>query len=154
MAKKKFYSYCSITPDGRLQIEKRDVFVENLIQFAGVKCKITIEKLYDKHSNNQREYYFAVVVPCCQEGILAEWNDVYTRDETHLLLKENLLYDTKVNERTGEILKIPRSISNLDLMEMIDYIERCINLIAEFFGIIVPPADKDNRVNTGKVLSV
>ena len=145
MSKKKIQTYCSVSESGELRVEKRDLFVDNLKNLAGCKCKVTVEKLYDKHTNSQREYYFAVVIPCCKDGIETEWGDFYTTDEVHLLLKENCLYDTRVNESTGEILHIPKSISGLDIVEMIDYIERCIKLIGEFFCIEVPPSDKNWR---------
>ncbi len=142
---KKVWTFCSVSELGELKVEKRDLFVKNLTKFAGVRCKITVEKLYEKHSDEQRSYYFGVLIPCCQEGIETEWGEVYTVDETHLLLKENCLYDTKTNEKTGEIIKVPKSLSALDLVEMIEYIERCIKLISDFFNIEVPPASKTWR---------
>lgn len=153
MAKKKIHTYCTPTEEGRITVEQRDLFVENTKGFAGYRCRLTLEKLYTKHSPNQREYYFAVVVFCAMQGLEAETGDLYTPDEAHIFLKTNCLYDTMTDKETGEIIKIIKSIASLDIVEMIEFIDRCIKVIEVFFHIPVPTATKDWR-NVEKVLEL
>jgi hypothetical protein len=145
--KKKVSTYCTPTKDGKLNAEQRDRFVDNIKLLAGERCKITVEKLYNKHSPDQREYYFAVVCQCAIEGLEAINDETYTKDEAHEFIKTNCLYDTKVDEQTGEIIRVPKSISTLDLIEMIEYIERASRFVEQWLKVQVPPANREWRNN-------
>lgn len=145
--KKKLIAFCEVTPDGNFInfIDKVKFVTALIVNFAGCKIKLTIEKIYPDKTKQQTAYYFAVVIPFCIQGIEETWGEKFTLNQAHLMLKENFLYYTKVNEHTGEIIKIPKSLSECDIIETIDYIESCIKFIGEWFGIAVPEADKNWR---------
>lgn len=143
--KHKPYTYATITNGKITYMLNKDKFNEALLKFEGQRVKLTVEKIYENYTSNQREYYFAVVIPCCQQGIQEQWGENYTPEQAHIMLKENLLFTEKVNNTTGEVIRLPRSITELDIIEMIEFIEHCIKFIAEWFCIAVPEADKNWR---------
>ena len=142
--KKKLIAFCEVSPEGKFVnfIDKHKFNDALKVNYAGCKTKITVEKIYPDKTRQQTAYYFAVVIPFCIQGIEETWGETFTLNQAHLMLKENFLYYTKVNEQTGEIIKIPKSLSECDIIEAIDYIENCIKFIGEWFGITVPEADK------------
>ena len=150
--KKKVSTLCKINEKGEIKAVKREVFQQKLQQsFVGEDCILTVEKLYEGKTDNQREYYFAVVVKCCIEGIFDMWGEVYNKGDAHEFLNSNLLYDSLINESTGEVIRKPKSIRDCDIVEMAEYIDRCIAFIFENFNIHVPPANKDWRMDENKL---
>ena len=144
---KKLIAFCEVSPEGKFInfIDKVKFIIALCVHFAGCKVKLTIEKIYPKKTNKQTAYYFAVVIPFCIQGIDETWGEAYTEQQAHIMLKENFLYTTKVNESTGEIIKLPKSLADCDILEAIEYIDKCVAFIAEWFGIEVPVADKNWR---------
>jgi hypothetical protein len=91
---KKLTTYGNIV-NGTLKIAKREQFYQSIAQAKDCKIKLTVEKIYNKRSNKQNNYYFGVIIDC--------YLDCVNEAEGRPLGIEFL------NKATGEIIYIPLS---------------------------------------------
>lgn len=91
----------------------------------------------DKRSSQQNRYYFGIVVPMIQKGILDLGTEL-TKDETHEFLKSRFNSVDIVNEGTGEVISVPRSTTGLNKEQFSQYIEKIQRFASEFLGIVIP----------------
>ncbi len=127
----------------RIDVDREELTRELLAMRDG-PVTLSITRLRAKHSPEQRGYYFGVVVQYAMEATGFE-----TRVTTHEVLKAQCL-DPEV-ARTGENgrivngLIIGGSISQLDTLEMHEYIERCRAWLFEKLNCPTPDPDPDYR---------
>ena len=75
---------------GKLKISYRDRFTEAIKALPDGRYKLTLEKVYNKRSNLQNGYYWAVVVPMVQDGLLDAGYKV-NKEEKHDFLKSKFI---------------------------------------------------------------
>lgn len=92
----------------------------------------------NSRSGNQNRYYWGVIVESFRHGAKEEWGEFLSKQDAHETLKANCLFQEKVNETTGEIIRIIGSTTENDTWDQEEYHDKCRNLIQEFFGITVP----------------
>lgn len=105
--------------------------------FGSHDCdKAIIEIMEDKDSRSTK-----------QNRLYWEWINVigtetgYTKDETHMLLRDKFLGYNEVTTKKGETIKELRSTTKLKVGEMKDYLEQ-IDIFASEYGIVLPrPSD-------------
>jgi hypothetical protein len=88
-----------------------------------------------QRSNNQNAYYHGVIVSIWQNILLTEWGDHYSKQETHEFLKYNCNYIEKVNEQTGEIVRMSKSTTENTTTDQEIFHDRCRKLALEMFGV-------------------
>jgi hypothetical protein len=118
--------------------QNRPLILKALKAFEGINITITIAKRKKQRSNNQNAYYWAVIVVFWQNILLTEWGDVYSKDQTHEFLKYNCNYIEKVNEETGEILRISKSTTENSTVEQELLCTNARNLALEMFNTVIP----------------
>ena len=111
---------------------------ECLKAMEGKTIELTLEVRRNKRSNQQNSYYWSVIVPIFKNILKEEWGELRTIKETHEFLKYNCNYKEKVNEDTGEILKLARSTKDNDTKVQEEFHERCRQLAFEMFNITIP----------------
>ena len=111
---------------------------ECLKAMGGKTIELTLEVRRNKRSNQQNSYYWSVIVPIFKNILKEEWGELRTIKETHEFLKYNCNYEEKVNEDTGEILKLARSTKDNDTKVQEEFHERCRQLAFEMFNITIP----------------
>lgn len=104
---------------------------------------LTFDKPKKKRSNSQNAYYWGILIPLTQKGIFETWGEVYSIDKTHSYLKENFCFYEKVNESTGEIIKVPKSTTENTTTEMEVYHSEIRNHLQEWFNITAPLPNED-----------
>jgi len=123
--------------DGTLKVSRRSEFVEALNGFEGKEITITVEKKKKERSLQQNAYYWGVVIPLTQTGLI-ETGNKFSKEETHELLKYKFLQQEKVNEETGEIFKYLGGSSELTTTQFMEYILDIQQWAAEYLNIQVP----------------
>lgn len=104
----------------------------------GTRFSVVFTRKGNRRTHSQNAYYWAVIVESFRHGALQEWGEYIDKQEAHESLKSNCLYHEKINETTGEIIRIIRSTTENDTWDQDEYHTKCRNLIYEFFGIDVP----------------
>ena len=102
--------------------------------------KMTLTRQRFKRTLDQNAYYWVAVVTPFVEWLEDEWGDKIEPEQAHEMLKQRIL-GVKYKEIAGQPLAIPPSSRNLDIEEFSIYVEKCIQWLAEFCGIVVVPSD-------------
>jgi hypothetical protein len=117
----------------------RPIFMEYFKGFPEeTQFKVEFRRIGANRSNQQNRYYWGVIVEAFRYGVQQQWGDYIGKQEAHETLKSNCLYTERINEDTGEVLRIIGSTSENDTGEQEVYHEKCRRLIMDYFGIEVP----------------
>ena len=117
--------------------------------FEGKEVVITIDRLKKKRSNNQNSYYWGVLIPLTKKAILDTWGEVWSIEKTHSYLKENFCFYEKVNESTGEVIKVPKSTTENTTTEMEFYHLEIRKHLLEWFNVDAPEPNENLTLNYG-----
>ncbi len=93
-----------------------------------------------KRTLDQNSYYWVGVVAPFADWLQDEWGDKIEPEQAHEMLKQRIL-GVQYREIAGQPLAIPPSSRTLDVEEFSEYVEKCIQWLAEFCGIVVIPSD-------------
>ena len=105
--KKEYYGKIS---EGQLWIINRPRFDEDILTQNDMNVKMTVEQIVPSRSQQQLRYYYGVVVPMVHERLRFLGWDV-NKEDTHRYLTDRFIYDEIPNSETGEIIKVPKSMS-------------------------------------------
>ena len=132
--------------DGKFKVN-RTLIVEAIKLFNGKNVKVTISKIYKKRTEKQNDFYWYIWIPIFQELIMAEWGEYKTKNEVHEILKTNCNYIEKVNEQTGEVLKISRSTTELSSAEWeFEFKNRVRQFALDFFNTTLPEPNEQLKL--------
>jgi len=121
------------------------------IRNGEIQNKSQVKKLFDqlhdgkwlieigqanKRSDQQNRYYWAVVVPMVQHGIMDLGTEL-TKEETHDFLKARFNY-SEIASTEGELMQVPRSTTILNKEAFSHYILKIQIFASEFLGIVIP----------------
>jgi hypothetical protein len=121
------------------KLARNRTFLANCIkEFNGKEIVIKIGLKTKRHSDLQRGYYFGVIVSLIREAVFNEWGDKMDSNEVHELLKLNCNWKEKVNEDTGECIRIAGSIKEHTTTDQEVYHEECRRWAKEWFNIDIP----------------
>ena len=109
-------TYFGKVENGVLKLRARKQFDEDIKNFEGKDVEITLERKKSKRSDNQNRYYFGVVVQLIMERFKELGHDV-SKEDTHVFLRSRFLYTEIVDEKSGEIMRIPKSTTELNKMD-------------------------------------
>lgn len=105
----------------------------------GREIQVIFKQKTNKRTNAQNNYYWGVIVPIFRNAMLEEWGELYSKEEVHEFLKFNCNYKEKVNEDTGEIIRVTISTTENTTISQNEFFIRCSNLCKEFFNRDIPP---------------
>jgi len=121
----------------------RTTVLNAIKSFEGKEVVITIDRLKKKRSNNQNSYYWGVLIPLTKKAILDTWGEVWSVDKTHSYLKENFCFYEKVNESTGQVIKVPKSTTENTTTEMEFYHLEIRKHLLEWFNVDAPEPNEN-----------
>ena len=127
----------------------RTTVLNAIKSFEGKEVVITIDRLKKKRSNNQNSYYWGVLIPLTKKAILDTWGEVWSIEKTHSYLKENFCFYEKVNESTGEVIKVPKSTTENTTTEMEFYHLEIRKHLLEWFNVDAPEPNENLTLNYG-----
>lgn len=135
-----FESKVKITGEMPIPWQSRERMV-NLFAIDDVLVEVTIKRKRKKRSLNQNAYYHGVVVQMLTEAF-NDQGESFTTDDVHIILRGKFLRITKRNLATNEVFEYIQSTTKLKTHEFVLYVDKCIQLGAEWFGIAIPPPHK------------
>lgn len=124
-------------------VRNRKLLVDALNSFENSNVVISIQKERIKRSVSQNNYYFGVIVSLIQEGLKDMTGEIYSKEETHSFLKSQFNFKELINEKTGEILKLPKSTTDNSTTEMEIYHEQIRNFALDFLNVRIPLPSED-----------
>jgi len=134
--------YGSVTADGKIKIPKA---FENQVAkiFPGMEIEITIERRQKKRSLNSNAFFHGPIIEAATKGF-AEHGEILTLVEVKEFFKFRFLRVQKIDDQTGEVLyEYSKQTSKLKPHEMCIFIENCIDFMAQFLGVVLPPTEKE-----------
>jgi hypothetical protein len=99
---------------------------------------LTFEKPKKKRSNNQNNFYWGVLIPISKNAIKESWGEVWSKEQTHNFFKTRFNYTEKVNETTGEVVKIPKSTTENTTTQQEEYYLQIREFLQEWFNVTAP----------------
>lgn len=141
--------------NGKIFMPAKETFLYLLSQFKGKSFLFKLVKISKRNASNlQFAYYFPVVVYRFMLEANLQGNDFADLEESHQALKE--IFADKYFRKTksyvypdGTTKKVIYKIgcSDLDTIQMCDYVDDCINFIKEFYDYQCPEPDKKWKLN-------
>jgi hypothetical protein len=126
----------SSVKDGVL-VTNRKYIADVIKTFEGQNIIISIEKRRKKRSNNQNAFYW-LVIDMMRDGFNNTLGENVGVQEVHEFLKNRFLFKEIVNENIGEVVKMPKSTTELSTIEFEEYLENIRAFGLEFLGITIP----------------
>lgn len=133
---KKTITYGQIK-EGRLHIFKRSQLDEIIKNTVDCYIVITFEKKRKKRSIMQNSYYFGVIINDFCNGYYEMTGEKIEPEQAHEILKLKCNYKEVVNQKTGEVLQVPGTTTELSTTGFEEYLEDCRKFIYEWFGITI-----------------
>ena len=111
----------------------------------GELVDVTVAPHEVEHTDPQRGYYFGVVVPYAQQGML-EQGTRQSKDDTHAWLMWHLAPDERTTVKYGQHEHVMRaSFAKFSKARVKQHIDACIQWIAEEFSLAVPEPSAYHR---------
>jgi hypothetical protein len=107
-------------------------------QFNGMDVLLTFDKPKKKRSNKQNNFYWGVLIPISKNAIKESWGEVWSKEQTHNFFKTRFNYTEKVNETTGEVVKIPKSTTENTTTQQEEYYLQIREFLQEWFNVTAP----------------
>lgn len=125
-----------------------------LAEYPNGEYKIKLSRVCKGRTLPQNAYLWGVVYPILIQGYKQTGIDVceaniQTPDLMHEYLKDQICDKDYVNYETGEIVRIPRDTSMMNINEFTTYLQE-LNKIANELDIVIPPPDKNWKINNNK----
>lgn len=125
----------------------RKALNEAIQQHNGKEVTITIQRKKKTRSNLQNAFYFGVIVKLIQNAIKEQWGERKSIDEVHEFLKQNLHFTEKVNESTGEIIRLAKSTTVDSTTDFMVYLDEISKFGKEWFNIDVPEPNQQIEID-------
>lgn len=139
----------SITTDVHNGIIKRNrnLVAEAIQSFEGKTIILTIERQTKKRSNNQNAYYHGVLIPILKNCIKNSWGEIWSSERCHDFCKMQFNFKEKINEETGEIIRLPKSTTENTTTAQEEYHAEIRNFIKEWFSVDCPLPNQEITLN-------
>lgn len=138
MPERELTSFVEVHEDGTVSERWLSRFVTDLRAFAGSRVMIRAQRKRKLRSLAQNRYYWGVIVEAFRYGAEYTWGETISKDQAHETLKANCLFTEKVNESTGEVIRLVGTTTKNSTFNQEEYHDKCRAFIAEWFGMQVP----------------
>jgi hypothetical protein len=116
-------------------------------EFEAMDVLLTFEKPKKKRSNNQNSYYWGLLIPITQNAIKDSWGEIWTKEKVHDFYKLHFNFVEKVNEETGEVIKIQKSTTENTTSQQEEYHAQIRQFLKEWFNVDAPLPNEDITLN-------
>jgi len=124
--------------------------VLNAIQYFNNKdVVISFHKPKKTRSNNQNAFYWGIVIPLVQNGLLEATGKLRSADNIHykILLPLFAPVNEIVNKETGEVVEEKLTSSDLTTTQFMEFILEVQKWSAEFLNVDIPNPNEENLLN-------
>lgn len=127
----------------------RNLVLNAIKYFNDKDVVIAFSKPKKSRSNNQNRFYWGVVLPLVQNGLLEATGELRSCDNIHykILLPLFAPLNEIVNKDTGESLNERLTSSEMTTTQFCEYIMEVQKWGAEFLGIDIPSPNEENLLN-------
>lgn len=127
----------------------RNLVLNAIKTFNNKDVVISFSKPKKNRSNNQNRYYWGLVLPLIQNGLLEATGELRSVDNIHYKILLPLFAPTNeiVNKDTGECITERLTSSDLTTTQFCEYIIEIQKWSAEFLGIDIPSPNEENLLN-------
>lgn len=127
----------------------RNLVLNAINYFNGKNVVISFSKVKKSRSNNQNRFYWGVVIPLIQNGLLEATGDLRSADDIHykILLPMFAPINEIVNKDTGEIIIERLTSSDLTTTQFMEYIMEIQKWASEFLNIDIPNPNEETLLN-------
>ena len=125
----------------------RNLVLEAIKSFEGKTIILTIERQTKKRTNNQNAYYHGVLIPILKNAIKDSWGEVWSSERCHEFCKMQFNFTEKVNEETGEIIRMPKSTTENTTTAQEEYHSEIRNFIKDWFEVDCPLPNEEIILN-------
>ena len=127
----------------------RNLVLNAIKYFNGKDVVITFSKPKKSRSNNQNRFYWGVVLPLVQNGLLYATGELRSVDNIHykILLPLFAPLNEIVNKDTGECISERLTSSEMTTTQFMEYIMEVQKWSAEFLSIDIPNPNEENLLN-------
>lgn len=127
----------------------RNLVLNAINHFNGKQITVTFSKLKKIRSNNQNSFYWGVVLPLVQNGLLEATGELRSSENIHYRILLPLLAPTVdlINKDTGEIITEKLTSSEMTTTQFMEYILEIQKWAAEFLGINIPNPNEETMLN-------
>ena len=127
----------------------RNLVLNAIKSFNDKDVVITFSKPKKNRSNNQNRYYWGLVLPLSQNGLLDATGELRSYDNIHYKILLPLFAPTNeiVNKDTGECIVERLTSSEMTTTQFCEYIIEIQKWAAEFLGIDIPSPNEENLIN-------
>jgi len=132
----------SLVQNGLLK-RNRNLIMDAIKSFEGKEVLITFDKPKKKRTNPQNSYLWSVLYPITQEAIKNEWCEVWSIEKVHEFYKIQFNVIEKINEDTGQIIRLPKSTTENTTIQQEEYHLQIREFLQEWFNITAPLPNED-----------
>lgn len=127
----------------------RNLVLNAIKYFNDKDVVITFSKPKKSRSNSQNNFYWGVVLPLVQKGLLDATGELRSNDNIHYKILLPLFAPTNeiVNTDTGECIIERLTSSEMTTTQFCEYIMEVQKWGAEFLGIDIPNPNEENLLN-------
>jgi hypothetical protein len=127
----------------------RNLVLNAIKSFNDKDVVITFSKPKKSRSNNQNNFYWGVVLPLIQKGLLDATGELRNNDNIHYNILLPLFAPTNeiINIDTGECINERLTSSEMTTTQFCEYIIEIQKWAAEFLGIDIPSPNEENLLN-------
>jgi hypothetical protein len=127
----------------------RNLVLNAIKYFNDKEVVISFSNLKRSRSNSQNKFYWGVVIPLIQNGLLEATGELRSSDNIHykILLPLFAPINEIVNKNTGEIINEKLTSSDLTTTQFQIYFLEIQKWAAEFLNIDIPNPNEENLIN-------
>ena len=127
----------------------RNLVLNAIKYFNDKDVVITFSKPKKSRSNNQNRFYWGVILPLVQNGLLDATGELRSVDNIHykILLPLFAPLNEIVNKDTGECISERLTSSEMTTTQFMEYIMEVQKWSAEFLSIDIPNPNEENLLN-------
>lgn len=120
-------------------LKQNRTLIKNAIEsFENKDIMLTFEKPKRKRSNPQNNYLWGILYPITQNAIKNEWGEIWSIEKVHDFYKIQFNVIEKVNQDTGQIIKLPKSTTENTTIQQEEYHLQIREFLKEWFNIDCP----------------
>lgn len=136
-------SITSLIVDGQIPYKVLDYLSKTCLAYNNKNLKFTVELVTEYRSQGRMQYYFAVIVPLVQIGILKMYGEYWSIEKTHQFLKNKF----NANEILfPEIIQLEKSTTKNNEFQQEIFHTKCKQFLYESLNIIAPERKEDLEI--------
>jgi ribonuclease HIII len=143
----KYLILISVPDSGQISDFKKKEIGRALNEFRGKNVMLTIERKYNKRSNQQSRFFHGILTWYIQPALIEQgWYEAKSEAWTKEFVKDKVLKKEFYNEKTGEITVIPGKTSELSTVEFMSMISEIQMWASQYLGIEIPDPNSQTEM--------